>query len=356
MKKIGIWLLTVLFCLLFTGCSFWLQDTYVSVKPYHVQDVGTEYEVITANSYTDVRQALEAMVADCVQSAIIAVPGLDENTIDYYMSSATNYIIRNNAICAYAVNQISYEIGTNGGDLAIAVDIDYNYSRINILRLKRVEDDAAAVAEMEIALQQYEPEITMIISDYQESDFLQLAQDFVDKNPQLCVEMPQINVTLYPESGRERVLVLTFTYWNSREVLRSMQDNVQDVFGQLKVDGDTPGQKAAGLYTFLASQHEYKMETSITPSYSLLRHGVGDSKAFATIYAAMCRQVGVDCKVVSGARGGEAWHWNVIRDGSVLYYVDILRCLENGSFALLRENEMKGYVWDYSAFREEQAQ
>ena len=111
MKKTGIWLLTALFCLLLTGCGFWLQDTYVSVKPYHVQNAGTEYEVITAGSYMEVRTALETMVADCVQSAIIAVPGFDEKTIDYYMSAATNYIIRNNAICAYAVDQISYEIG-----------------------------------------------------------------------------------------------------------------------------------------------------------------------------------------------------------------------------------------------------
>lgn len=351
MKKTVIALSGVLLCLMLAGCSFWLQDTYISVKPYHVQEAGKEYEVITAKSYMDIRYALEGMVTDCVKSAIIAVPDFDEKTVDYYMSVATNYIIKNNAICAYAVDQISYEIGTSGGEMAIAVDIAYNYSRNTILRLKRVEDAGAAVEEMEAALQQYETEITLVISDYRETDFLQLAQDYVDENPQLCVEMPQLNVTLYPESGKERVLVLSFTYWNSREVLRSMQNNVQEAFSQLKVTGDTAQLKAVGLYNYLMSQHDYKVETSITPSYSLLRHGVGDSKAFATIYAAMCRQIGVDCRVVSGARGGEAWHWNVIRDGEEVYYVDILRCMDNGTFALLQESQMKGYVWDYSAYR-----
>ena len=353
MKKISLLLLSALLCLALTGCDFWLQETYVSVKPYHVQAVDSEYEVIEADSYMDIRKALEGLVNDCVQSAVIAVPAVEEGTIDYYMSAASNYISRNSAIGAYAVDEISYDIGTNGGDLAIAVNISYHYSRNNILRLKRVADASAAVTEMETALQQYESEITLIISDYQETDFLQLAQDYVDANPQLCVEMPQVGVTLYPDTGKERVLVLNFTYWNSREVLRSMQDNVQEVFRQLKPVGDTVQQKAAGMYDFLMQQHEYKVETSITPSYSLLRYGIGDSKAFATIYAAMCRQIGLDCQVVYGARAGEAWHWNVVRDGGELYYVDILRCYQNGSFAMLQEGKMKGYVWDYSAFREE---
>lgn len=351
MNKFYILLLTAMLCLSLTGCGLWIQDSYISVKPYQVENVNAEYEMITVASYEQLQEALETMVEDCVQSAIIAVPGFQENTIDEQMSSATNYIIRNNAIGAYAVEQIAYEVGTSGEDLAIAVDISYRYNRSNILRMKRVENAEAASEEIKLALQQYDSGITLYINDYNETDFLQVIQDYVDENPQLCVEMPQVAAAIYPESGQMRVLDLTFDYWNSREVLRSMQENVMDVLGQLEVRGESAQQRATEVYNFLTDLHPYTVETSVTPSYSLLRYGVGDSKAFATVYAAMCREKGIQCKVVSGSRGGVAWYWNAVYDNGQVYYLDILRCYEGTGFRLLQEHQMSGYVWDYSAYR-----
>lgn len=350
MKRWLVIFFSVLLCVQLCGCDFWLEDTYVSVKPYLVQDANAENEVVTADSYIGVREALEELVEDCIQSAIIAVPTLDEKFIDYYMAAAINYITGNNAIGAYAVNEISYEIGTNAGELAVAVDITYNYNRIEILRIKRADGTEGAVAEIKKALQQCDADITLYISNYADIDFIQMVQDYVDENPQYCMEMPQVTAAVYPNKGHERVLVLTFTYRNSRDVLRSMQSNVQEVFSQLKVEGKTPGEKYAELYSFLMDRQIYTVETSITPAYSLLRYGVGDSKAFANVYAAMCRKLELDCQVVSGTKGGEAWYWNVIMDDDTAYYIDLLRCSQEGSFNMLDESQMSGYVWDYSAY------
>ena len=96
----------------------------------------------------------------------------------------------------------------------------------------------------------------------------------------------------------------------------------------------------------------HTLETSITPIYSLLRHGVGDSKAFATVYAAMCRQADLECKVVTGTKEGEPWVWNMICVDGVYAHVDLLESLEAGRMQVRYQNEMDGYVWDYSAYPE----
>ena len=96
-------------------------------------------------------------------------------------------------------------------------------------------------------------------------------------------------------------------------------------------------------------RYSYKVETSITPAYSLLCHGVGDCRAFANVYAAMCRKAGLECTVISGTRDAEAWFWNMIEIDGEYYYVDLLRCSQLGGFILRKDAEMKGYVWDYSA-------
>ena len=132
-----------------------------------------------------------------------------------------------------------------------------------------------------------------------------------------------------------------------------MQSQVKPVFDSaaLYVCGEgSENQKFSQLYAFLMERFDYKVETSITPSYSLLRHGVGDSRAFATVYAAMCRAAGLECIVVTGTRSGEPWSWNIICEDGYYWHVDLLHSNEGGRFRKVLDADMEGYVWDYSAY------
>lgn len=342
--------LLTLLCLFLGGCAFWADGFYVSDEPYQVQNAHPVNEMITAGSYMDIRDALAEMVEDCTLSAIISVPNLEHSMVNYYMEAVIHYIMENNPIGAYGVQEITYEIGTNAGETAIAVDISYNYSRSVILRMKRTQNMDSAFSLVKDALNQYAAGITLYVSNYTETDITQMIQDYVDAYPEICMEMPQVSVAVYPNQGIERVVDITFSYRNSREVLRSMQKNVDDIFTPLQVSGETLQERYASLYDRLIKMHTYTLETSITPAYSLLRHGVGDSKAFATVYAAMCRKVGLVCHVISGTRAGEAWYWNVVESDGTYYHLDLLQCSQNGGFQLLGAIQMTGYVWDYSAF------
>ena len=120
---------------------------------------------------------------------------------------------------------------------------------------------------------------------------------------------------------------------------------------ELYVQGGTdPHDQYAQLYSFLMERFEYSLETSITPSYSLLCHGVGDSRAFATVYAAMCRRAGLEFMTITGTRSGDPWTWNIILDNGTYFHVDLLRSNAGGQFWELTDLEMRNYVWDYSAY------
>ena len=167
------------------------------------------------------------------------------------------------------------------------------------------------------------------------------------------MEVPQVICEVYPDTGENRVGSLKFTYQNSRMNLRQMQTQVQPIFNSavLYASGGSDYQKLSRLYSFLMERFaEYQIKTSLTPAYSLLRHGVGDAKAFAVVYAAMCQEAGLDCRVVSGTRWGEQWYWNMVLDEGVYYHVDLLRSNEVGAFHEWTDADMEGYVWDYSAY------
>ena len=192
----------------------------------------------------------------------------------------------------------------------------------------------------------------ILVDEYEIRDFTQFVQDYAEENPQTVMEIPQVSQSSYG-TGRDRVLELIFTYQTSRDSLRRMQTQVQPVFdaATLYVSGEGEDiQKFSQLYGFLMERFEYKVETSITPAYSLLRHGVGDSRAFATVYASMCRSAGLECMTITGTRSGEPWTWNIVLDNGGYYHVDLLRSNAKGQFGEYTDAEMGNYVWDYSGY------
>lgn len=344
-------LLILVLSLFLSGCS-WVNQSYVSVESHKEQRQTMQTDVIMASDYLELLGALEEMIASGTEVAAIKVPEYPADAIEYGMNRAVRHSMQNDPIGSYAVADILYELGSSGGVPAVSVNISYHHNRSEIQRIRNAADTQAAEAIVAEALQGYEPSVVILVEEYEARDFVQFVQDYAEENPQTVMEIPQVSQTDYG-TGRDRVLELIFTYQTSRDSLRRMQSQVQPVFdaASLYVSGEGEDhQKFSQLYGFLMERFDYKFETSITPSYSLLRHGVGDCRAFATVYAAMCRSAGLECMTVTGTRSGEPWTWNIVLDNGCYYHVDLLRSNLSGEFRELTDGEMRTYVWDYSAY------
>jgi len=345
-------LLTLCVCTVLPGCSLWMDGAYSSVSKNHSSGGNRNEEAVVVASYQQMCDALSEIVEEGALKSLFYVIDLPENSIEYYIDMAIDYVLRTNPIGAYAVHEINYEVGTNMGTPAVALEINYRHTHAEVLRIKQAQGMFELQELILSALERYEAGTVIRVKNYRNIDLIQSIEDYIDLNPQKCVEMPQISVSSFPELGQERVLEISFTYQTSRDTLRVMQQSVNDVFvsAQLYINPDDEDtEKYAQLYSFLMERYDYTVETSITPAYSLLRHGVGDSKAFATVFSAMCRQVDLDCQVISGTKHGVSWHWNVILMDDAYYHIDLLECDANGTFAMKLSEDMQGYVWDYSA-------
>lgn len=350
MKGIRIACILMILCLLLTGCSL-LSESYISVTPHREQGKGALDGMVSAANYSQLRKALEDMVLSAQESGVINVAEYEASALESGMSMAARYIETIYPIGAYAVSDLHYEIGSSGGKPAVAVDITYSRSRIEIQKIQSVADVQETAEYMYTSLEDHDASLVLLVEDFQETDFSQLAQDYAEANPESVMETPQVSVGIYG-TGNARVAEFTFTYQNSRESLRQMKSQVSPVFASadLYVRGDAEDfRKYSQLYAFLMERFDYTIETSLTPAYSLLCHGVGDSRAFATVYAAMCRRAGLECTTVTGTCSGEPRTWNIICDNGIYHHVDLLRCNAEGRFRRCADWEMTGYVWDYSA-------
>ena len=350
--KRNILILATVLSLLLCGCN-WMDGSYLSITPHQGQNAAAQVKDRTASNYLQLRNALEDMVDSGTENAIINVANYRQDLVEDAVANVVRHAKERYPLGAYAVEDIYYEIGTNGGQPAVSISISYIHGRSEIRKIENVTNMHAVKDRVTAALDNCSDSIVFHVKNYSATDLLQVVEDYMEENPHIVMDLPQVAVGVYPDTGSSRIVEVKFTYETSRESLRQMQQQVQRIFSsaQLYINSDaTPEQKYAQLYTFLMERFDYTVQTSITPAYSLLNHGVGDCEVFASVYAAMCRQAGLDCHLVSGTKNGKSWYWNLFHEDGVNYHVDLLRCSETGEFYRMTDEEMAGYVWDYSAY------
>ena len=333
-----------------SGCG-WMDGSYVSVTPHQVgleQTVdGNAREV---GSYTELQSALVGLIDSGSTEGLFSLADYPRETALTDMEQAVKYAMETYPIGAYAVEAIEYNFGTGLGSQAISVDITYRHSRDQIGRIRMVRRNSGAEAAIADALNACEELLVLQITGYQEADFEAFIRDYAARNPDRVMEVPETEVSICPDKGSTRVVELHFSYRTPQEELRAMREQVQPVFSSaaLYVSGQAGERvKLSQLYTFLTERFEYTLESSVTPAYSLLCQGVGDSRAFAEVYAAMCSRIGLEVLAVRGTWNGEEHWWNLACVDGQWYHVDLL---SPAGFRLLTDAEMTGHDWDRESY------
>lgn len=351
MKRIC--LIIIVAGLLLSGCSSLFEGSYISTIPYEQQNNQIDETLILAYNYEDLRSALTNMIRSGNKNGLIHIPQYNPETVRADMEKAVSNVMRLDPVAAYAVEDINWDLGSIG-QRVIALNISYLHDRSEIRKIREVADVQVALETIYEEVSEGSTGVVLYVNDYRKTDFTQLVEGYAFDNPHKIIETPQITENIYPKSGSSRVVELRFSYQTERDELSLMKNRVTRTLSSAKgyvSDDAKERQKLFQLYSFLMERFDkYTIETSITPAYSLLENATGDSKAFATMYAALCREEELECKVVRGTRDGEAWYWNMVKENNLYYHVDLLRSNELGEFQMQTDGQMQGYVWNISAY------
>ena len=349
-KMIG---LILVLSLLLSGCGYWMNGSYSSVVPHTEPNTQVSTPAAGVANYFQTKSSLSAMIMNGAQSGVFTIlyDSVWEAELD--MKKAINEVCETNPYAVYAVEDIYYEVGTGSGQNAFRVQITYLQNRVDVKTIRTVKDMEEAKELIAERLNECAASVVFYCESWGEKDYAQIVASYAHENPHKVIEEPEVTVNVYPEKATKQVVELKFNYQTNRDSLRTMQAQVGVVFSSAESSVDRSGstlQQCAQLYSFLMNRYpSYELQTSITPAYSLLRHGVGDERAFAMVYAAMCRRIGVKCAVVTGTRNGEPWTWNVVQIDGVNYHIDLLQN-EGDQLQTRTGEEMTGYVWDYSKY------
>lgn len=341
----------VLLCaLIFSGCSRIFDGSYSSVTPHTMPSAApTVQEKYAAKDRDELYAVVEKLVHNGLTGAVIDVSAYDKKLIGEDAQWVSAVVLTQDAIAAYAVEEIRFESGTSNNKPVLSVTVDYLAERSQIRSIQYVNNTQTAAAVIRQSLDRCEERVVMYIHDYEQVDFEKIVEDYATIRPQMVMEVPQVTAGVYPEEGMTRVVELQFRYQTEQKALLTMQEQVSPVFesAMLYVSGQAePLREFEQLGAFLMERFDYQIATSVTPTYSLLCQGVGDSRAFAVTYAAMCSQAGLECVVVSGEKEGQSHYWNIVCADGVYYHVDLMR----EEFLLRVDAQMGGYAWDRQSY------
>ena len=360
MKKRLLAVLTAL-SLLLTGCASLLEQEFVDVTPYNsIPTAEGDPSTLRAENYQELVNALLYLVTSGKESGKVRLY-LNSEDIDTDLEAACLEVVQEDPLAAYCVDYIKYSVQPVVTYADADVQIVYRRTQEQIASISAVTGVTAIRNELVEALSTSATELVLRISyfDGDEQFIHTLCRQAYYANPASALDLPDIVVSIYPDSGRQRIIEMALTYHLEPAQLESQKTALAHALNLFLVNlhhGEEESRLAA-LIRALSEQCTYDPEGGSTAYHALLAHSA-NSEGMALAMAALCDELDIPCRVVSGTRDNVHHVWNLISREEGWYHLDLtqppVEDPEGGQAADLFRTDSEltdaGYVWDTQFF------
>lgn len=341
-------LLTAL-SLLLSGCSALLEREYAQISPHNTAPTAEgDPSTLRADSYQELVNALIYLVGEGMEEGTVRLY-LDSDQVEDELEAACLEVVQEDPLGAYAVEFIKYSVSQVVAYTQADVQITYRRTREQVSSIVQATGTTAIRGELESALSSFAPACTLRISyfDGDEDLIRTLARQAYYAAPASALGMPELEVTLYPDSGRQRIVEILLSYPLEPSVLEQRRGEIEKWLSQL-------GATLIGLADenlALAAARAILQEGTYEPAggntaYSLLENQSANSEGFALALAALLEHQNMACQVAQGQLGQEAHFWVVVQTESGWRHLDPTG-FDGGSGTLHTDEEFLelGYSW-----------
>lgn len=340
------------------GCGI-INNEYVVVGNYtpSIQEESREDGKIAVKNYAGLRRALLSMAyAGKTEGSIVFDSAYDGDTTED-MASACWAMRTQDALCAYCVENIAYEINKIVTINEANVYISYSEATASPEDISRLSFSYAAEGALKKAIIEGRKQLVLLVdrSDYSAEDMAGVITEIYRENPTIVPVEPLSSVNMYSGSGAQRLYEININYGLTEDEIneRSAQLMAIDAFSSLDMENMAEADRAYQASIYLLENCVLSDSSFANTAYSALVQGEANSEGLAFAYVELCRQLGVDCRIVYGQY---EWHdhcWNIVNIDGNNYHVDISSAISNGlesSFLRSDENIWGQYRWDVSAY------
>lgn len=359
MNKKMIALLLSLYCtVLLCGCNTF-NNEYMVIEDYRpsVQEESRKDGKIVVKNYAALKKALLSMAYEGkTEGSIVFDSAYDGDTTED-MASACWAVRTQDALCAYCVENIAYEINKIVTINEASVYISYSEVTASPENIRHMSFSSAAENILKTAMLGGQKQVVLLVehSDYSAEDMGGVITSVYRENPTIVPVEPVSAVNMYSGSGSQRLYEISINYGLTEEEIneRSAQLMAIDAFSTLDMDGLSEIERAYNACAYLVENCALSDSRQDNTAYSALVQRQANSEGLAFAYVALCRQLNVDCRIVYGQLDWQDHCWNIVKVDGNYYHVDVSAAI-NGSFAqsfLRSDEEFWGlYRWDVASY------
>ena len=353
MKRI----LPILLCVaLLTGCSSLAPDSYHSVTPHEITDnPSVATNAAEASDYHGLKVAILNQIRMGRTDGIIHVTDY-EGDVEEDLKQAAYEISALNPLGAYAVEYMTHSCNQLLTYHEIRISISYRRTAQQISQLKTYSTPEQFQKMLTDAVDTFAERVAVQISDYnhEAENVVSFVTEYCISNPATVMEIPKIAVSLYPESGKSRIVEVVFHYENNPQGLqakqRAVETNIDAAAEYIRYRQDTYD-KVSLLYSYLPPRFRYRQAETATPLYDALCSGVADPTGLAQAWKLICDKSDVECLLVTGVKNGQPYTWNILRTGTYYRHLDLAQCVLSGSgLTFHSDGEMSAYSWNMDQY------
>lgn len=359
MKKTLIaFILTAAVCIL-CGCGSLFDREYVVVKEYEMQPPANSVQAdrVTVRNFTELRSALLRFVSEGAQQSSILFSANYDGDAAEDLASACWQVRTQNALCAYCVENIAYELSKIVTYYEAEISISYSAAAEKVEDIVQMPYSTGTEEVIRTALEEGRARLVVLInrSSYSAEEMEGIVDRVYRSYPASVPKEPQISINMLSGTGLQRLYEIRLRYGLSAAELESRQEELRNFtpFAELDLSQMEPAQRALLACRYLVEHCSYTTDGQNNDVYSALIRGQANSEGMALAYVELCRQMEVPCQIVYGQRDWENTSWNIVELDGDYYHVDPQLCADVGVEAgfLRRDVEMWGsYRWDVSAY------
>ena len=347
---------TMLFAL--CGCGSMFNKEYVVVGDYtpSVPDSGDGEERITVANLPELRQALLDLVYAGARESSIAFDADYEGEISEDMASACWQVRTQDALCAYCVEYISYDLAKIVNYTEARVNIRYSEAVSAPTEVLRLSYSSGMDELLRGMLEKGETSLAVLISRsyYSAEGMAELVEQVYRSSPILSPRAPGIEIMMLSGSGMQRLYEIDLDYGMSDDERASQLEELYSLapFEGQETEALDEAHRALAAVRWLQEHCEYDPEGE-NDLYSALLRGKANDEGVAYAFVHLCSLLGLDCRMVYGQRSWEDYCWNIVSVDGSYYHIDPAVCVQgdlDGGFLLRDEIMWENCRWDVAAY------
>ena len=345
--------------LLLSGCGGSVFDAEYVVETTYDPELSispAERSETTVTTLDELEDVLLTMVSEGEQVRRIAFDAAYTGDVSGDMASACWQVRTQDALCAYCVENIAYELSKIVNYYEAVVTVRYSEAADEVENIVRLPYAADAGELLRQTMAEGKASLVLLseFSSYSVEDMEAFVREVYRETPAIVPQEPLVQVDMYSGAGNQRLYAISFDYGMDTQTFNARQSELSalNLFAGADLTGMDEAERALLACETLITRCRFDEEGEESVYAALTGPGAG-SLGMACAYVELCRRLDLNCIVIDGQYNRVDHSWNLVEIDGAYYHVDPAVCsvsgLESG-FLLNDETAWGSHRWDYFAY------